>query len=851
MRRFSCLGTILVSLFLIFGLGWLGVTLVGRSFVQDGESEDEIEGLGAETSIIRDENGIPYISAKSEEDAYAALGYAHAQDRLWQMDVARRAGEGRLSEIFGRRTIPFDIMLRTIGFKRVSEKILKDMPARTKKVLEAYARGVNGFVESHSAYYPFEFDALAYKPEPWTPLHTVMITRLMAWELNSSFGSDIVYGEIRSRVDSALFEEILPYYPSDAPTIIPGGQRPEPLLEALDRPPIDTVRTVDSNAIDSTNVRTGDTTRRAVISDVIQLEQEMRRFLGMQGSHVGSNGWAVSGSRSSGGRAMLANDPHLAHSAPARWYQAVINIGDRWIAGSTIAGCPFVVVGRNNDIAWGLTSMIADETDFFTERLDSAGKNTMLHDGKWEKTTLLRDTIGVKDSATVPFAIRIGRHGPFISDVHPYASDFSIGGGKKVAPDTNGILARSVIAMRWTGQDPSQELAAWQGINNARNLSQFTSAVRLGGIPSLNFVYADRKGDIACIPSARIPVREAGSPNLPRPGWESRFNWKGSHDQSKLPSLVNPERGYVAAANNKVSNSLSFHISDIWEDPSRSIRLDQLLGQGNELSQVDFVQMHGDQISPHMRYMVDFLLRAFPDSVKQGSAVRESLARLRGWNGGMLVNSAEAAIVAEWFQNLIELTYRDEMGTTVYAHFCQLASMPIRSIRHHLMTDSRWFDDVTTRGKREIRDDIVRKALGNALQNLNKRFGSWTIGLWRYGAMHSVTFRHPFSDEEALQTIVDIGPFEIGGSNTTLNNAEWSLNNPYDVRLGPSMRQIVDFADTATYLRTVIPTGASGQPLSQFYKNQSVLWLANGYLSIRAALPAQSAVSSQVVLVPR
>jgi penicillin amidase len=854
MRRFSCLGTILVTLFLLVGLGWLGVTLVGRSFVQDGMSEDQVPGLRAEAAIIRDENGVPYITAKNEEDAYAALGYAHAQDRLWQMDVARRAGEGRLSEIFGRRTIGYDAMLRTIGFKRVAEQILKEMPAKTRRVLEAYANGVNAFIASHSAYYPFEFDALSYRPEKWTPLHTVMITRLMAWELNSSFWSDIVYAEIRDRVDSASFSEILPHYPSDSPTIIPGGQHPEPLLEALERPPIDTIRTAPTDSTTRDTVRRDtvrrDTARRSTLSDVFELEQSMRTFLGMGGSHVGSNGWAVSGARSTGGRPMLANDPHLAHSAPARWYQAVINIGDRWIAGATIAGCPFVVIGRNNDIAWGITSMIADETDFYVEQLDSARKNKILHDGVWEQTTLLRDTIGVKDSASVPISIRIGRHGPLISDVHPFASAFSIGGGKSVPADTAGIFARSAIAMRWTGQDPSQEMAAWQGMNNARNLAQFTEATRLGGIPSLNFVYADRNGDIATIPSARIPIREAGSPNLPNPGTESRFNWKGTIPASKLPTLVNPERGYVAAANNKISNSLPFHISDLWEDPSRAFRLDQLLGQGNLLSQVDFVQMQGDQVSPHMRYMVDFLLRAFPDSVKQGSAVREALARLRGWDGGMLVNSAEAAIVAEWFQAVIELTYRDELGPTTFAHFCQLASMPIRSIRYHLMIDSRWFDDVATPNRRETRDDILRRALGRALESLHTRFNTWTVGLWRYGALHTVTFRHPFSDEEALRTIVNIGPFEIGGSNTTLNNGEWGLNSPFDVRLGPSMRQIVDFADTATYLRTVIPTGESGQPLSQFYKNQSVLYLANGYLSLRAALPPESAVSSRVDLRP-
>ncbi|MEO5931705.1 MAG: penicillin acylase family protein, partial [Candidatus Kapaibacterium sp.] len=748
MRRFSFVGTILVALTLIVGFSWLGLKLIGRSFVSDGEHKDEVEGLAAKATITRDQYGVPYINAESENDAYAAIGYAHAQDRLWQMDVIRRAGEGRLSEIFGTATIGNDAFLRTIGFKRVAQQILKEMPKKTRDALDAYCRGVNAYIESHKGRYPMEFDALGYVPEPWKPEHSVMITRLLAWELNTSVWTDVVFADIQQKVDSLKFAEILPYYPSDGPTLIPGGQKPEPLLEHL-RNPLPPLS--DSTKQDSAHVRPD--TSAGPLSDVIFMEQEMREQLGINGSHIGSNAWAIAGSRTIGGRAMLANDPHLAHSAPSRWYQTVMIYNGNRVGGVTIPGAPFVVIGRNNDVAWGITSLMADETDFFTEKLDSLKKNTALYDDKWEKLTLLRDTITVKDSASVPIVIRIGRHGPLISDVHPFALPAPRKNGK--APADTSVLARSPIAMRWRGNDVSQELAAWQGMNNAHNLQEFTAATRLGGVPSLCFIYADKGGTIASIPVARIPVREMTRMNLPNPGWDSRYNWKGTIPMEKLPPLVNPTDGYVASANNKISNNLPFATGDLWEDPSRSIREEELLKEGNNFGIMDFVQMQGDVASPHMRYMAEFLIRAFPDSLKQGSAVRESLRRLRSWDGSMMVDLPEAAIMAQWLQTTIEMTYRDELGPTLYEHYVHTALLPLKALRYHMMIDSRWFDDVSTPNRQETRDDIIRKALGRALDSLHARFGVWEIAKWRYGAMHTVTFPHLFQKNEKLRSIVN------------------------------------------------------------------------------------------------
>lgn len=864
MRRFSIVGSVVVFLTLIFGLSWLGLRLIGRSFIPDGDHLSEVEGLGAEATITRDQYGVPYITAATEHDAMTALGYAHAQDRLWQMDLMRRAGEGRLSEIFGRSVVGYDALLRTVGFKRVAEEILPKLPRKTRSALDAYCRGVNAFIIDNKGRYAMEFDALGYVPEPWKPEHSILISRLLAWELNTSYWTDIVFGDIQRRVDSVRFSEILPYYPSDAPTLIPGGQRPEPLLEQLrsPAPPVDTTRR-DSAATADTTLPKPDTTRRPGrtamaappfrrgtatpdLSDVIVMERAMRRFLGIDGAHIGSNAWAIAGSRTASGKPILANDPHLPHTAPSRWYQAVINYEGNCIAGVTLAGMPYVVIGRNNDVSWGLTSLMADETDFYVERLDSTKRTTMLVDDQWKKLTIIRDTIRVKDSASVPLVIRIGKHGPLISDLHPFAP--KPGPNGKI--DATTLLGSSAVAMRWRGNDISLELAALQGINNARNLQQFTTAVRQGGVPSLCFIYADKSGTIASIPVARLPQRDGTLQNLPNPGWESRYDWKGTIPPDKLPMLVNPERGYVASANNKVSNSLSFSVGDLWEDPSRAIRLDQLLSEGDNFTTTDFVQMQGDLISPHMLYMCEFLLRAFPDSAKQGSAVRAALARLRNWNGGMLADGPEAAIAAQWVQIVLEMTYRDEMGPTLYSNYVHTALLPIRAIRHHVMIDSRWFDDVTTRNRMETRDDILRKALGRALDSLHKRFDSWELTKWHFGPMHLLTFPHPFDKNEKLRQIVNVGPFEIGGSNTTLNNGEWDLNQPFRVRVGPSMRQIVDFADTSAFLRSVITTGASGQPLSQFYKNQTVLWMSNGYLSLTQAPPQGPAVTSVTRLVP-
>ncbi|MFZ1571788.1 MAG: penicillin acylase family protein [Chlorobiota bacterium] len=880
------IGGLLVGTLLIVCIFLLTLSSVRKSFISDGETKDRILDLKAEVVINRDEDGITYITAENDLDAISALGYAHAQDRLWQMEIMRRAGEGRLSELFGSKTIGYDIFLRTVGFKTTSINIWNAMSEKTKQALRAYCKGVNSYILSHKGKRPFEFDVLNYELEPWTPLHSILISRLLAWELNTSFWNDLVLEQIKSKVDSVRFNDIIPYYPSYAPTIIPGGQFPEPLLDSIrirdsvsnfvvpdsakllklmskakmDSLLKETYPTKKFNSKNSTKVNNFSKKNKKRVSfnsinindlnELISIDRNLRKFIGIDGAHIGSNSWVLSGSRTSSGKPILANDPHLQHSAPSKWYQIIIAYkGDR-LAGVTLPGVPFVIIGRNNYIAWGITNMMADETDFYIEQKDSLMKNYVIYDGKREPLKVLSDTIKVKDTLSVPFEIRISKHGPIISECNPFSSKYQID-FPYFKKNKNSILSKNLISMKWQGNNVSQDISAFQWINNARNLDEFVGAVKLGGCPGLNFVYASSSGTIAYVPSYKIPIRYTGIKSiLPYQGNDSKYDWKGEYPFTAIPMLVNPPSGYIATANNKVTNDTKFPaISDLWEDPSRAIRLAQLMRDGKNFNLVRVRQMQTDINSPQMLYMNDFLLRAFPDSLKQGFAVKDALKLLRNWNGSMSAESPEAAIIAQWFQKMVELTFKDELGDTLFSQYVYMAQSPIKALREACLTNSIWFDNIHTTVK-ETRDDIIRKAFSQALDSLNRYYSNWQITTWKFGDFHTLIMRHTFHEQKALNGIVDIGPFNLGGCNTTLANAEWDFNNPFQVRVGATMRLVVDFSDSTTFIHNIVSTGSSGQPLSNFYKNQSVIWSAGGLLNLGSIPPSNDNIVSTIRLFP-
>lgn len=751
--------------------------LVTKSFPEyDGTvSSDNIR---EQVAIYRTEHGVPHIFATNEYDLFFAQGYVHAQDRLWQMDVARRAGEGRLSEIFGTKTLQFDRMLKTIGFKKIAQEQEKQLHPTSREILQAYSDGVNEFIKTHKGKYPIEFDMLNYVPEEWTPVHSLMISRLMAWELNISWHVDVVLGEIVARFGEEKARQIFPTYPENAPVIAASSFSSKEILP---------------------------------LKSFAAVHDEFKKFFGTSGTHIGSNAWAISPGRSVNGKAMLANDPHLGLGLPAKWYEIHLNSGSMNVAGYSLPGTPLVILGHTDTIAWGLTNVMADDADFYLEKPDSLDAEKYLFKGEWKEVSIEQDTIYIKDSSAVPITIRRTIHGPVINDVYPLSP----------------LKSSSMITMRWTGFEMSDELYAVYLMNTSHDWQSFLNGVREFTVPGQNFVYADVMGNIGFHPGVRLPKRTIQNPTLPGIGWTGENEWLGFIPFDDLPAQYNPPEGFIATANNKTSNATTYHISNLWEPPSRITRITEVLRSKDKFDALDFQNLQNDYFSHFAKDVTPYILTAYQGSDGSNEPVTTALNYFRNWNFTLHKDDVPSSIFEVFFTHLLHNVYHDEMGDDLYRQYIFLANIPYRVTLSLLAdTTSAWFDNIDTPAI-ETRDEIMRKSLDDAIADLTARFGS-SMKEWRWGRLHSLTLQHPIGSVEVLKPIFNIGPMELGGSGTTVNNGEYRFSEPYGMILGPSMRHIVDFADINRTL-SVLPSGQSGQPLHAYYDDQTALWKNGAY----------------------
>jgi penicillin G amidase len=793
---FGVLASLAIVILVIFTLSYF---MLKRSLPKY-EGETKVKGLHSSVVIYRDSYAVPMINAADDEDAAFALGYVHAQERLFQMDIARRAGEGRLSEVLGPKTIPIDQMFRTAGiYKSVKENYDKLNPI-SKKILEAYSKGVNAFIVESKGNYPVEFDVLGYDPYPWKPEHSLIIAKLMGWELNISWWTDITFSQLVQKFGNEKAKELLPDFPENSPTIIPSD--------------------IKSFA--------------AISNDLMKVDQQFRELTGFVGTHIGSNNWVVNGKKSASGKPIIANDPHLAYTAPGRWYLAMIRSKDWNAEGFTIPGLPAIVIGKNQNIAWAMTNVMADDADFYVEKIDSAGRNYFLN-GVWKPLTIQKDTIHVKDSASVVYEIKRTHRGPIITDIHPF---------RVMYPNTGVKTAQ--MSMRWTGQEFSDEMFAAISINKSKNWNDFQNAVRYFTVPGQNFVYSDKDGNIGYICAARLPIRPSNTSTLINDGTTDANDWKAFVPYEEMPKLFNPPQNYIASANNKTIQNFGYHISNIWEPSSRIERITELLNSKPVQSKDDFKKIQNDFVSPYAKKLTRYITAAF-DSVKvTDKNLLLTLELFKNWNYEMNAGSQVPTIYTRFFQYLIKNIFEDEMGDDLLKEYVFIANVPYRIIPKMLEeNNSSFFDNVNT-SQVETRDDIIRKSLVDALSDLEKNFGM-DIKDWQWGDIHKVTFKHMFHDvSPLLDKVINIGPFSIGGDGTTVFNTEYSFpelfeqsrdlrkphrSEPYSNILGPSMRYIFDFADP-DHLEYIMPTGESGHFMSSHYKDMSMMWLTGKYINL-------------------
>ena len=799
------------GIFALFIFGVLIVISIHLEVMQTAEprysGRIQLPELDSGVRVVFDKYTVPHIEASNESDLYTVAGYLAASERMWQMDTQRLLAQGRLAEVAGSEALTMDRLMRTIGLERTAAALRDFLSDHTIAAFQAYANGINAYLYDYRNKLPVEYRLLDYRPEPWTVDHTILLTRLFAWEMNIAWHLDVVLGAMVDRLGERMARQVFPVYPDSKPYIIPQG--------------------------------TGEFTRGLL--PVLRTDEKIRGLFGGMGTHMGSNSWVLSGDRTASGKPLLANDPHMLLMQPCRWYEMHLRTPEINVRGMTFPGAPGVVIGVNDSIAWGLTNVMADDADFFIETLNPGDSLQYRYQGEWRSMETYQEIIRVKDAPDDTMLIRETHHGPVITDVHPA-----------------GNQMEQAISMRWTGHEMSDEFDALYKINTASDWEEFSAGTRRFHVPGQNFVYADRAGNIGYRPGVKIPIRARGNGNIPVPGNVTTYEWTGFVPMENLPFLYNPEDGYIATANNKVVDEdvFQYHISNLYEPPSRIERIRELL-EGKKTHDIrDIRRYQTDVVSPHAREVTRYFLEAFNRVEPDDTYLNHAIAKLGSWNGSMDQESVAAAIFSVAFQRLIRNLYQDEMGDTLLYHFTMVPNAPIRNISWLLDEPFNiWWDDVSTPGT-ESRNDILQRSLFEAVQWLKNQYGRSMIN-WQWGNLHKVKFSHIIGRGSGLADLLygfNLGPFEIGGSGTTVNAGVYSYQSTFeasgsqtgmygsgasfDVMLGPSARIVADLSEKGA-VRGIVYSGQSGHPFSSHYADQTTMWRRGEYRKLAPSFPEQ------------
>ena len=793
-------------------MGLLAVVLLAggyaylRQSLPQTKGEIRLAGLGAPAEILRDRYGIPHIFAASMEDASFALGFVHAQDRLWQMEMSRRVAAGRLSEIVGAGGLETDRFLRTLGVRRSAEANLRNLDGETRKLLEAYAAGVNAFIASDPVLPP-EFWLTGARPEPWTPADSVAWTKMMAWDLGGNWRSELLRMRLAKTLPLDRIHELLPPYPGEKVPVIADLKE---LYSSMER----------------------DAVRLAQVSrPVAELGSDVL------GDHegLGSNNWVVSGARSASGKPLLANDPHLGLTAPPVWYFAHLSAPGLNVIGATLPGVPGVILGRNERIAWGFTNTGPDVQDLYIEKLDAAG-GYLAPEGA-RAFQIIDETIKVKGADAEKLRVRVSRHGPVISDVMREAQDLAPRG--------------HVIAFAWTAlAEDDRSAQAANKFARAREWDGFLAAARDFQSPQQNIVYADIEGNIGFVAAGRVPHRKPGNDLkglAPAPGWQARYDWADYIPFEQLPRSFNPESGAIVTANHRITPPGYPHfISSEWQPPYRADRIQALLDAVPKHTVPSFARIQADVVSPAMRELLPKLLATRPRSEN----ARKALALLAKWDGAMTTERAEPLIAWAWWRELTRAIYADELGDAFRQNWLARAVF-IGNVLSGDARQARWCDDVRTPAL-ETCEELLALSLDAALADLAKRHGNDQTG-WRWGEAHLARHEHrPLGRQPLLARIFDITVASPGDA-FTVNVGRNNLNDdaqPFANRHAASLRAIYDLSDLEKSLY-IHSGGQSGNILSDHYKAFSEAWAKNEYIPMRAERKTLDAEPHQLLkLVP-
>ena len=806
----------------------LVTVLAGYLYLRQSLAKTEgaiaLPGLSGSVELLRDANGIPHIHAHSIEDAYFGLGFAHAQDRLWQMEMNRRTAAGRLAEILGASALDTDRFLRTLGIRRAAQRNFGHLSSDTRSALEAYARGVNAFLETDPVLPP-EFLVVRARPEPWSPVDSLGWVKMMAWDLGGNWRNELLRMRLASRMPMSHVQEFLAPYPGEEAIRLPDVAR---LYSVRTN-----ARTTDQADVpaDVADVFTG-SGNRALPAD------HLDRLLAAAPPAVGSasNNWAASGERTRSGKPLLANDPHLSLSMPSIWYFAHLSAPGLEVTGATLPGVPGVVLGRNARIAWGFTNTGPDVQDLYVEKLGPNGG--YLTPRGYQAFEVIEDIIKVRGGPDVPLKVRISRHGPVISDALPAAP--------ASAP------AGHVLAFQWTAlMDDDQSSRAVLEIGRAGNWTEFLLAARHFHAPQQNMLYADVEGNIGFIAAGRVPIRKPKNDLhglLPAPGWLERYDWAGFIPFEQLPRRFNPAGGTLATANEKiVPPGYRYSLTSEWDPPYRARRVAELLAATPKHDPASFERMQADTLSLALRDLMPRLLQ----TPALSEAAKAALSALGKWDLRMSAERSEPLIMAAWWREIARGIYRDELGELFTANW-DLRPVFLDNVLSDRNGQSRWCDDARTAAV-ETCAEILAAALDRALADLRRRYGD-DMREWRWDKAHFAKLEHrPFDRIAWLARFFSLEVPASGGA-FTLNRARYRISNeaaPFAGYHGSSLRAIYDMGNPENS-RFIHSGGQSGNLLATDYAGFTAAWAGGRYVPMRMDRAAiEAAGVRRLVLNPR
>jgi len=763
---------ITIGIVLVIVLGAWGINHYLRIGIPEHTATIQVKGLEAAVSIQRDEAGIPHIFAESESDAYFALGYAMAQDRLFQMEFLRAAGNGSLSEILGESMLKSDRFLRKIMLRpRNTEALLKSYPPQVQAMIRHFLAGINSFIKADPDL-PIEFRLLGHSPALWTVADIMAITKLQSWQLSYNYDMELIYRQLNQLLGSEKTAELFPYYSAKQ-------------LKILDE--FGTATAGDAE----------------LISQADQLK-------GLLGTNGGSNNWVVSGARSASGKPLLASDPHLHGSRlPGPWYFAHLQAPTLDVSGGFFPGLPTALIGHNRNIAWGITNMGPDVQDLFIEEVNPDNPYQYLYQDEWLDFEVIPETIRIKDNDAADgfryedLEILKSVHGPVIKE------------------------DEEVLALAWTGHHFNDEIEAFYRLNHAGDWGEFTASLAHFSTAPQNFVYADTAGNIGYYGAGKVPLRKNGSGIFPVPGSTGEYDWVGYIPFEDMPHLYNPPGGMIVTANAEpYGKDYPYPMPGVYAPDYRTRRIRDLIKATPELTPDDMAAIQFDRESYLAPIFLKHLIPVIPDEY---AAIRDALA---SWDHVLDERGFEGSIYHETLDTFLRLIWTDDMGTDLAEKYLDTWYISLNRWVMMLEDNSHaWYDKINTE-ELETRDDLLLEAFQTALTSLAQKYATDDHTQWTWGTIHNIVFHHPFEAKGGLiEKFFNYGPFPFGGDGETVNRATHVFTKPYMAEMTASMRLIIDMAD-ASQSRMANASGQVGMPLQEHYTDLVNIWLAGEYVDV-------------------